>query len=400
MSSSGVVKLVNVQNRPQLINLSTKTATIRSSDLSTVAWNMRDSISVSDSNYTAVISLYSMIFYNTFANITASNNTLKILSTWTNSGAEEDYTITVKVPVGHYDINGLVDYLNGDGVCNRNPTNPAEPYNGYYVGMGVYGNSNYPPFKVSSTDAAKVIFQFPTAGNGGALATLVATHIYTGFYLIVDDTTKPFLCALGLLNFDEFGNTSNTFMISSKGVDYSVIGNFVYNGGAASDYSYISPWVAPSTIETAQTTGANSIALGSPTALAVSWEQIFANTRTSFNSLSLGDAIAIVPVTAAYGYKTVYQPPAPFKCIIPNFNINRFRIKVVDADTGLPVNFQNVDWSITLNIEFFEIDNEYKSERAIMGYGRTVHPTLHTTNVDHNLPHSGTGGYKKRRSDP
>ena len=389
--------MINVQNRPQLVSLSTKNAAIKSSDLSTVSWDMRDSISVIDSNFTAVVSLYSMIFYNTFANITANNNTLKILSTWTNNGVQENYIITVKIPTGHYDINGLVAYLNTDGVCNRNPVAAGEPYNNFYVGMGVYANTSYPPFQVSSTDSAKIVFQFPTAGNGGALQLNSANHVYTGFFLIVDDSTTPFLNLMGLLNYNEFGKTTNTRQVNSNGVTYTTIGSNVYTGGTGTLYSYTTPWVAPTGIETSQTKGINTISLGSPSALSVSWEQIFANTRMSSNGLNLGDTIAVVPISTAYGYKTTYQPPAPFKSVIPNFNINRFRIKVCDADTGEPVDFQNSDWLITLNIEFFEIDNTYKSERALEGFGRTVHPTLHTTNVDHTMPHSGTGGYKKRR---
>lgn len=338
-----------------------------------------------------------MIFYNTLANVSTSNNTLKILSTWTENGTDKNYIITVNVPVGHYDINGLVQYLNGDGVCNRDPTTANQPYTNYYVGMGVYGNTTYPPFQVSNTDSAKIEFQFPTAGTGGALNVNYAAHVYTGFFLIVDDETKPFLNLLGLLDYDEFGTVVNTFEVNSLGATYTVLGNRVFTGGAATYYTYTLPWTSSAPFEQSLNKGINSISLGSPTSLGISWEQIFANTRTSYSSLSLGDTIAIVPITSAYGYKSVYQPPNPFKCIIPNFNINRFRLKVVDADTGLNVNFQNVDWCVTLNIEFYEIDNEYKSEKAIMGYGRTVHPTLHTTNLDHTLPHSGTGGYKKQR---
>lgn len=396
MSSQGSVKVVNVQNRPQLVSLSTKNASLKNSTMSTVSWDMRDSISVADANFTAVISLYSMIFYNTFANVTTSNNTLKILSTWLDvNNNQQNFLITVNVPPGHYDINGLVNYLNTDGVCNRNPAEAGTTYQNYYVGMGVYGDSvNFPPFEVSSTDAAKVLFQFPTAGLGGALSTNLGVHVYKGFYLIVDDDTTPFLNLLGILNYNQFGALNNVRNITSAGTTYTVIGNDVTTGGASTPYSYISPWSLPTTVESPQTTPPNAINLGGPTALSVSWEQIFANTRMSSHGLNLGDTVGVVPVVAAYGYKTVYQPPNPFKCIIPNFNINRFRIKVCDADTGLPVDFQNTDWSITLNIEFFEIDNEYKSERALMGYGRTVHPTLHTTNLDHNMPHSGTGGYK------
>lgn len=400
MSTFGTVQLLNVQSRPQLVSLSTKQGTQCDSTLSDVTWTMQDKIEVPGTNFTAIASLYSMIFYNTFANITSSNCTLKILSTWLDNGVAKSDTITVKVPVGHYDIISFLNTLNQEGVCNK-------ATGGFYYGFGNVGGTPQPPaaqtspypgailpFGVSTSDPAKIIFNLPSAGISGAILSALGTynvaHVYTGFYLIVDTETIPLLKTMGMLVYNQSNVITNTSTIDSL----AVIGFPVFTGGATTQYSFTYPWVAPTTILIKTGVATNCLDLGGPNALTVSWESMNTNTRLSSEGLSIGDCVAVVPVTGAYGYKVVYQPTIPFKCVLPNFNINTFQIKIKDAGTGTLVDFQNVPWIITFNIEFSEIENNNMSEMAAAGVGQVVMPTLHGIVRDHNLPFSGTSGYR------
>ena len=387
MSSIGAIKVINVQNRPQLISLCTKSGTQCDSSLSDVTWTMRDSIGVIDQNFTAVISVYSMIFYNSFANILKDANILKVLSTFTVNGVVTNYIQTVTVPPGHYDINSLLAYLNTAGVCNGAAPGDAT----YKYGLGVSGNASYPPFAISPADPSKLVVQAPTAGTTGILGVPAAAHIYTGFYLVVDATTTPLMTQLGLLETNQLSANTNIQIITSAGTTFSVLGFIPIN--TTTYYNY-NNYAVPTTIITASFAATNNINLGGPPALAIQWENMYANTRNSFDQLSVGDTVAIVPIMGAYGYKNLFQPPIAFKSIIPNFSINQFNLKIRDAATGNPVDFQGNDWLITLCIEFYEIDNSYMSETGQSGIGRNVMPLTNSAVMNHNLPFSGTAGYR------
>lgn len=392
MSTFGAVQVINTQSRPQLVALSTKQGQQCDSTLSDVTWTMQDKIAVEGINFTAVASLYSMIFTNTFANITKANQKLKFLSVYTVNGTVTSNILTTTLPTGHYDINSLINYLNTPGVCN------STDGSGFIYGFGNVASANVvatPPFAVSASDPAKITFTLPSGGDLagtpiGALGVYNASHIYTGFYMIVDAETIPLMDTMGFLVYDQSKNIINT----TTTLGMKTIGFPVFNGGSGSYYTFTEPYVTPTTILLKTGTGASCINLGGPTAITLSWESMNTNTRLSTEDLTIGDCMAVIPVTAAYGYKVVYQPTLPFRCTLPNFNINRFQLKVKNADTGEYVDFQNSGWMATFNIEFFEVENNNMSEQALSGVGRTVMPTLHGVLYDHTLPNSGTSGYR------
>jgi len=395
MSSIGAVQLLNVQSRPQLVSLSTKQGTQCNSTLSDVTWTMQDKIEVPGVNFTAVASLYSMIFYNTFANITTANCTLKLLSTYTVNGVATTDVIPAQISPGHYDISSFLAALNTEGLCNKFT-------GGYYYGLGnISGTSGglpigaVLPFGVSTSDPTKISFNLPSGGTSTtaapALGTYNTAHVYTGFYMIVDADTIPLMDTMGLLAYNQSKVITNTRDVAG----YKVIGFEVYTGGSGTQYTFTSPWATPTTILIKTGTGVNSMDLGGPTALTVSWESMNTNTRLSSEGLSMGDCVAVIPVTGAYGYKVVYQPTIPFKCVLPNFNINSFQLKIKNAGTGDFVDFQNTPWIVTFNIEFYEVENNNMSESAAAGIGQTVMPTLHGVLRDHTLPFSGTSGYRE-----
>ncbi len=381
--SVGAVQVLNVQNKPTLISLSTKYGTQCDSTLSDVTWAMQETITAADDNFTAVVSIHSMFFQNTFSNIfTGENDAMQILSTWVEAGVSKQSIINIAVPQGQYNIETITSYLTS--VCN-------ETVGGYFYGMGGF---------TVTADTTKVQVDAPTAGTTGILGTYNAAHVYTGFYLIANEKTIPLLSVLGLVELNQENKPTNIVRISdiTGTVAYSCIGFTAYNNGSTSHYTYSTPYTAPTGIVTAKIVSSNVTELQGPCALSVSWEVATSNARDSFNKLSTGNTIGVVPVNAPYGYRSIYEPSNPFKCIIPNFNVNQFKITIRNSETGDLVDFQGSDWVLNLSIEFFEMDNTHKSEMANNGYYRNVMPNMHNTVYNHNLPNSGTTGYSKKKA--
>lgn len=394
MATSGGIPMVNVHNKAELIILSTDQGTQNDSTNSDVLWPMQDYVGKNDDNITAMVSLNSMAFFNTFDNISKANNKLKVLS-WYLDGANETVDIQdVAVPPGHYSITALLDYLNADGVCNDLVPNPG----GFYYGLGVYGDATYPPFYTATSNPSKLRLQPPTAGAApGVLGMAVSSHIYLGFYLIIDDETYPLMKTLGLIFANQSGQTTSARLINAAGISYQVIGFDVYNGGPTQFYTYAPlPYVNPTALNTTSYLSANVINLGGPSAINISMENIGVNIRNSANQLAKGNIIAVVPVTAAYGYRNVYEPSNAFKCAVPGLSLTEFHLIVKSADTGERVDFQGQGWMCSLVIEYFEIDTTHHSLKAQEGNHLTNHSNYQTTVQDHNLPFSG-GKTKRSR---
>lgn len=386
---------------------------------------MTDMIKVFDQNFTAVVSLHNMVFYNIFDNITSNNNTLKILSTYKTSPTATSVVnnvITVQIPSGHWTAEQLLVYLNTPGLCNtiNTTTGTGAPY--WVYGMGFTGNTGTTQAAQDAwtwdSSRSKFLYSPPGAAASGIMTDALCydpTHIYVGFYLIYDSTTEPCLDTLGLLQYSNNiptnvvpvqGQNGNVQVISPnvQYIDYQVYLNTqTHTNYAFSQYIYVSP--SQNSIYNNKTIQApaipqsypyNTVDMGSISSLLISWEEISSTARNSCDSMTQGDTIAVVPVTSAYSNKITYEPKVPFKCMIPNFNINRFHLVIRDADTGLNVNFKGVDWMIALIIEFFEVDNGYRSERGQAGMYQNTMPLFHGEVMQHNLPLSGV----KRRKVP
>jgi len=383
--------MTNVQHPTQWASIHSRYAQQNGSDNSDVTYPLREPITVPDSNVACLLSIQHFTFYNSFANISAGNNKLKVLSTFYESGTFVGDITEVSIPVGHYDINGLLAYLNTDGVCNRIEST-------YYYGLGVNGDTAYPPFAISDSDALKLVIQPPTAGTTGVLSSMAAAHEYSGFYLIVDSDTEGAMETLGFYNKNDNNFLTNVKNVKVGTITYKCAGFDVYNGGVATDYSFTSPWAAPSTLLTTSRTSINNLFLAGPMSLALNIENIYANTRNSFENLSRGNTVAIAPVVVAYGYKQVYQPPVLNQIKVTGLEINTLRITILDTGTGKPVNFQGSQWEMNIRFEFVAIENNARGSMAEQGYHQTVHPIMHHTLHDHNMPHSGTNGHTETAS--
>lgn len=390
MSSSGSVQLVNVQTKPILISLATKQGRQTDSTLSDVTWSMQESIGVIDQNFTAVISLASMVFSNAFKNITEANNKLKIVSTYTVAGVVTLDTINVVIPIGNYSNVTMRDTLNA--TVSATVHTCSKFLTPYYYGLAF----NTSPFITDPSDPAALRIIFPTAGDGGDLGVVATAHLYTGFFLQIDAETEGLMSTLGLLDKNQSGEVTNAVAFqNAAGTQFKGIGAKVYNTGVSQPYTYLASNAVPTAIETYYYDSGENADFGGPTALCIQWESVYAGTRNSFDQLSSGDTIAVVPIDGAYGIRNVYEPANPFKCVVPNFNVNQFHILVKNADTGEKVDFEGNHWLITIMIEFYEIDNGYKSATAEAGVGRVIMPTSHSTVYDHTLPYSGMGNHRQ-----
>lgn len=375
-----MIPMLNVHNRPELVALSTRQGTQSNSSLSDVTWSMRDILMTQSQNHAGVITLHSMMFYNTFANININNNTLKILSTYTVEGVETSDIMTVTVPPGHYDVAQLVDYLNGATICSRLDT--------YVYGMGSPAVPQvYKAFEVSTSDPSKIWLAPPAAGTGTDLGAPDSAHIYKGFHLIVDSTTTPFLQLFGLIERNQSHGITNVSNYTFAGATYRVIGFKPIEQGGFYVYNTSDDETG---VVTARYVATNCINMGGPTCLTVSLENVYANSRNSYDNLAKGNTIAVIPLEAAYGYKNTYRmAPNEFGCVVPNLNMTQIRLTVRDGETGERVDFQGNEWVATLKIEYYEIETQEQSSSSKSGQGHTSHTTNHTQVLDHNLPFSG-----------
>jgi len=369
-----------VKHKPQLIVLSSNQGQNNDTSLNHTSWNMTEKIHVLDDNHTGVISLKSMHFTNSFSNIKAGENVLKILSTYTVSGVATEDLTTITVPPGHYNLTSLLAHLNGVDISNRLDT--------YYYGFGVSGDLvNYPPFSVSGTDPAKISFHPPTAGGTGVLVYDIL-HSYTGFFLIVDTDTTPLMIKMGLLQTAQTGSPSNLTPFPSTTYPQLIGTNVTWDG--AVDFNYPAALtVTTGTVEVFSNPNYNLIDLGGPKAIIVNIQEVHANVKTSESGFNGGNTLAVVPVTSAYGGLNTFIPDTPFPSVTPHLDINSFTVTIKDAGTGTKVDFQGVHWILTLMIEFYEIENKPLSEFGNSGEKNNILPIYHGILANHNLPNSG-----------
>lgn len=365
ISSVGTVEMVNAQNPPLLVNLSTRSASVFDSKLSDVTWSMTEQIKVPSPNHAAIITLKSFTFFNSFYNIVNGKNTLKVLSTWTNNGSKEEYLLTLVVPPGTYTITSLLDYIN---------SNINSLSGGILYGLG---NPADVPNSIAETlaftqtaDSTRLILNCAEiAYLNSNPAAYDVTHSYTGFYLLVDDATKGFMRQLGLIDYNYSGNANNQRIISNS-VSGSLVGiGFDLNWTGAT-YAYFNPQVG-------SIISPDALDISGINQLGIHLQSGSSNSRNSYQNLSIGDCIASVPVTGSAGYKTTYEPPNLFRAIVTNFQTNNFNIIVRDTGTGAPVDFHGVHWDISLVIEMKEIENASKGGASKAGEGEMHIPVIH-----------------------
>lgn len=363
---------MNVNTPPALLVLCSAQGIRKESALNKVTWTLPNTLAPQDNqNYAAFVSLQSFHFVNMNENIVTTHgrktNTLKFLTTYKINGVAQEHIITINLIPGYYTITELLAEINTKFVA-------AHPTDGKYYGWGKYDDiGTYPVFKTAAHNKAKVTYNPPPLA---ALGAVDPTHLYTGFYMILDDDTQGLMKMLGLLRSDrEDGSILNLKTIGS----YSGLGfNVLVNSGVYSYQSY--------TIDTEHSLDA--INLGNQS-MVILWEGQAMESRSSLDGMNLGQTIAVVPSLGWYGSAQVYEPVHPFQAVITNFNPYIFTLSIIGAHDGAPWDFHGIDWTITLKIEYREIDTELHNAAAASGDYITRHPYFHDTLVDYNLPFSG-----------
>lgn len=409
-------KATNTQEQSQLVSLSTRFATMKDSSLSDVSWSMQTTIGAKNDNFAPVISVESMVCFNTIQNINKFNNVLKIITVYKVSGVFTETIQTVTVPVGHYDLQSLLDYLNTAGVCQATGEYTAGAYGTktYYTGLGgqntpstagtVIVNEDYPAFVIDTNDTSRVKWQTPIAGGGAGnnLGKYYEEFEYVAFGLVADVTTIPLMAILGLVDYEVgqpttnmspiFGSTSNAIGLSTR----------VFHGTTVDTSYYDFTIPIPASIQDGTSTAllnqfsalVNMVDLSSASALTISWEFVSSNIRNSYSDLTTSSVIAVVPISAAFGVKNVYMPPVPYRTLAPYRHFNEFHIVVRSADTGKRVDFQGVPWLLNIRIDFEEIINNPYGELATSGVHQQTMPLYNHEQFNHNMPNSGV---KKKR---
>ncbi len=355
---------------------------IKDSTLSDVTFTLPDSIKVTDPNFTAVVSVYSMTYSNVFENIVENvNNYLEILSVYTFNGVHTVHPIEIVVPPGNYSMTNLLQYLNSKcGLLDS----------GFYYGFGDAGNPSYPGF-VRSVDPAIIEFNPPTSGATGVLGTYDSAHVYQAFYIPLTPRTQGLLDTLGITGYVASIMDPDAAAGKTMGYGFNVTGTsgttYYYPGNQWGNLATATNSAKADSYPTY--TSPNCINLGGPIAITVGLESMSVSTRDMYNGLSIGDTVALIMCPAAYGSKICYQPPNPFKCTVPNLNLTQFRFSIRDAATGLPMDFRGANWMISMVFETFEIDNTYKTEAALEGQHRPIMPLYHHEAFDHNQNFSG-----------
>ena len=344
---------------------------------------MTEFIRVPDSNFAAAISVYSMSFFHSFNNITSKNNKFKILSTYKDAGGVlQGHIISKIIPPAFYALEQFLTFFNAN--CNLTDAST------YKYGFGTYGSvSNYGMIQ-NLADLNKLEYAAPSL-----IGTAVASaHVYSGFYFIIDTDTTQLLEDLGVVSYDNGGTLFN-----SKYVQYSyggvntvtqVIGFEISNNGAT--YTAYNP---SSTIVCR-----DAMNLSGPTSLNIGFDGYSMNTRNSYNGFTVSDTLAVVPIVGGSGYKTVYEPLTTcYRAFLSNLCLNTFKLTIRDSSTGEKVDFQGIDWIITLAIEQWEVDNLPQGGQMKANpdqYNSIISPFFNGAPQDHNAPNSNVSVKRNR----
>ena len=390
--STGVIPLVNTQAKPQLISLSTGRTSDKDSSHARVTWDMNDGIEAPEKNWAAKVSVNSMVFTNSFRTLNRTNNRLKIYTTYKVSGVMQPAEISnIEIPEGNYNWETLQNQLNTFSKWTSVPTEYPGLVLGdeanYTYGLGYGVTVATEPAVSASFDSAKYSIIGPKPN------TLVydADHEYVGFYLLWDDVTAP---CMELLGFGAVqGNGAFTHVVSITDIpedNVKGIGFKYTNDGV--NYAYNGATNTTPTIE-----ASNIFTLDPIQALNIKLDGVRGEIKSG-NQLPRNETIAVVPVNAPFGYRAVYQPPAPFKSVITDMNLTHITIRIEDADTGNRVDFYGANYVLNIEIEWFETDNVEKSEKSLSGEHKQILPLFHHENPNHLLPHSSYDPRKKRKN--
>lgn len=340
----------NSLTQAMCLSLSSSFSSAPAKSKNNCVFDIKNPISGKIKKLSAKISLLNFSFLNTFANIRVNENVLKIVSVWKDSSnSTQTSTIQATVPEGHYTIDTLLAYLNTPGVCN-------DLQGGYYYGLGDYGDEdNYPPFSQDDQFPQKLHFHPPTGGTLGVLGTWSAggAHQYQGFYLQVDSDTLPLMQTMGLVNYTN-GSAQN--LVPIPGTSYVGVGISPTHNTTGAYYYGSTPTSIPS-ISRADSNLQMIYNLAGPTQITVTIPQFACEggVRCSYDGFASSGTLALVPVTGAYGTQNDYNPPEPLYLYVQDPFFTSLQVVIRSAQTGTLVDFDGVNWTLNIRIEFEEL---------------------------------------------
>ena len=395
--------------------INSKSAVQNTPEKSEVSIPFVANIAVHDPYKTFKFSLIDFLFSNVFYNVRPGAQTLKYVNTYA-AGRDKPASyqlFEVVIPEGFYDYASLTSYLNQPGVLGTVTDSglAVSPEIFFFSGFGAtatgtVSQSPIIPASVSELTQARILFQSPSLGNlyqnNGLTDTALFvnephSYIYSGIYLVEDQSTYRLLRTLGFSNdstvpqaipgtpFVGYG-----FPIYSKDVGASAPYDAAYsfdNVTFGLDYtSTVTKFLVPTTIT--DLSGLDEVYLHCP------------QFRTHFQSstyklpISPGDVIAVIPVSVPFGQKMQWSPQFPLHAFLNNTNIQQLDFRLTNSNNEL-LNFNGVDWSMTLFCE-----EEFDTSRVEVETGGTFsNPLQITSNQTAGAQMQERGSRLKRRTN-
>ena len=376
---------MNPQAKSQLVVLASARTPYKTDQLNDVRFSMTDIIKAPEQHYAAMVSLQSMNFFNTFHNITTANNKLQVVLTYEVGG--DTYTSLqdrIAITPGNYDAVELAAAIEADPLfCAKLPA---------MANGGAGGNLANMTMTISR-NTAKASIVSNTLIQANAVTDINIRSI--GF--LADATTQPLMTILGF--YDESGPGIYSDIQPIFGTNFSGV-VFQY-AGVAGALAYVVP-PGNSMITLA---GANllmeppnlSNVVTTP-AIQVDLNGIRSDVKAGSN-LSRGATIAIVPVTSGFGGAVNFYPPNPHKSMVTDMYLSEFHISIRDASSGQFVDFNGIDWIISINIEWAETETSEQSDLALNNIPRKILPLYHSSTYDHLTLPTERVLEKKRKKD-
>ena len=317
-----------------------------------------------------------ILFSNVFYNVRLNYQTFKYLDVWAPGRQVANYTYTVTtvtVPIGSYSYEALTAAL----LPLMGKKSPFGASTDVYYGFGsVYtGTVNEEvPSTAFSLITGKVFFQTPALGdmfqnfkkdNTVNANSFPVSGIYAGKYLIDDAETYGLLHSLGFSSsanpaplipntpFRGWGTPIYSRQVGNN-TEYS-FDNIVWGASAADPtFATVTPYVI------SDLTGLDD--------LYVHCSQL----RTQYMSgaknypLAPSDTIAVIPINVPFGDKMSFVPNFPLESYLINTNVTQLNFRMTNSNNEL-VDFQGIDWAMTLYIQEEEDKSRMQAENGVAG---------------------------------
>lgn len=338
-------------------------------------------------------SMVDMLFTNAFFNVREGFNVLKILIKWAAARGKSasEQIVRVQVPNGFYDYDALSDYLN---TIISNQSNVILNYPLDNSGIDIYAGFGSldpgvdtqlqvpidPTFP--NTLTSRIVFQSVSLGmytqpftdintTPTNSASLAYSYVYEGIFLVVDAETAGFMKTLGFYNETIDVPTIKNSTYVGYGFYLEAYTNFA-SGNPNVNTVFYNLRTQDGTL--VQTSGQSDTTITTLVPRSITdlsgLDELYVNCpqlRTQFMSslrrqkLAPSEVIAVIPVNAPYGSKMSWVPQFPLTSTLINTNITQLDFTITNSN-GVPLDFQGINWSMTLYCTEEEDSSKYQFE--------------------------------------